>query len=229
MSNIRTVVAAPSTRTRARKRVAPSGIPPSPRGDKPLAPGDDPTTRASLTPQDWANAATTMLIDQGIDAVRVDAVARALGVTRGSFYWHFKDRADLLRYVLQSWRERTTENLTRRLENASHDPREQLRDVLTLPFRGESAKRAARIELAIRAWARRDAMARQYVDESDASRVGYIAQIFSSLGFAAGEARHRAVMAYSMNVACSQLTVAGGVWQPKELAAFAEGLLVQQV
>ncbi len=186
------------------------------------------TKNPSLTPQVWIDAATDMLVDHGIDAVRVDVVARALGVTRGSFYWHFKDRDDLLRGVLQSWRERTTENLTARLEGASADPREQLRDVLTLPFRGQSAKRMARIELAIRAWARRDAAVRHVVDESDASRTSYIAQIFSGMGFSASEARHRAVMTYSMNVACSQLTVAGGVWKQDELMKFAEGLLASR-
>ena len=182
--------------------------------------------RTSLTPQDWVAAATEMLVDQGIDAVRVDTLARRMGVTRGSFYWHFRDREDLLRAVLEAWRLVSTENLTARLEKGG-DARTQLRDVLSLPFRGRSASRAARIELAIRAWARRDAMARRYLDESDASRIAYISQIFSSMGFPAGEARHRAVMAYSMDVACSQLTAAGGVWKAEELQRYAEDLLMQ--
>jgi AcrR family transcriptional regulator len=181
--------------------------------------------RASLTPTDWVQAATAMLVDQGVDAVRVDVLARQLGVTRGSFYWHFKDRDHLLRALLQAWREQTTEILTRRLEGASNDAMAQLRDVLSLPHRGRSAQRAARIELAIRAWARRDDLARQFVDESDASRIAYIAQIFSSLGFAAGEARHRAVMAYSLDVACSQLTTAGGVWSRDDLVKSAATML----
>jgi hypothetical protein len=71
----------------------------------------------------------------------------------------------------------------------------------------------------------RDALARQFVDESDASRIAYIAQIFSSLGFAAGEARHRAVMAYSLDVACSQLTTAGGVWSRDDLLKAAAAML----
>ncbi len=181
--------------------------------------------RTSLTPTDWVQAATAMLVDQGVDAVRVDVLARHLGVTRGSFYWHFKDRDHLLRALLQAWREQTTEILTRSLQGASADAMAQLRDVLSLPHRGRSAQRAARIELAIRAWARRDALARQFVDESDASRIAYIAQIFSSLGFAAGEARHRAVMAYSLDVACSQLTSAGGVWSRDDLLKSAAAML----
>jgi AcrR family transcriptional regulator len=117
--------------------------------------------RPSLTREDWVDAATGVLVDEGIDHVRVDVLAQQLEVTRGSFYWHFRDREELLRGVLQRWRETATENLTARLESAHADPREQLRDVISLPFRGRAAVRAARIELAIRAWARRDALARQ--------------------------------------------------------------------
>lgn len=162
--------------------------------------------RAPLTPEAWLAAATDLLEVEGIDAVRVDALARKLGVTRGSFYWHFKDREDLLRGVLQAWRDAATSQLTQRLKDASAQPAEQLRDVLSLPFRGRSAQRASRIELAIRAWARRDALARRFVDECDAARLGYIAQIFSGLGFAPAEARSRAMMAYCMDVAGSLIT-----------------------
>ena len=127
---------------------------------KPSAAASEP--RTSLTPETWIDAATAVLVDQGIDSVRVDVLATQLKVTRGSFYWHFRDREDLLRRVLQTWSEHTTELLTRRLETARTDPREQLRDVISLPFRGRAAARAARIELAIRAWARRDDTARQF-------------------------------------------------------------------
>jgi len=154
-------------------------------------------TRSSLTRDSWIEAATQVLIDQGIDHVRVDVLAGQLACTRGSFYWHFKDREDLLRSVLEAWRLRATEQLTARLERAHSNPREQLHDVLSLPFRGRAATRAARIELAIRAWARRDMMARHAVDEADLSRVGYIAQVFSSLGFPPAEARSRAFLLYS--------------------------------
>jgi AcrR family transcriptional regulator len=181
--------------------------------------------RASLTPDRWIEAATGVLIDQGIDSVRVDVLARALGVTRGSFYWHFRDREDLLRAVLQAWRQRATEQLTARLEGAHSDPREQLRDVISLPFRGRSAVQAARIELAIRAWARRDAMARAFVDEADAARISYIAQVFSSLGFAIAEARSRAFVAYSYVVTESLMSGQGTAIQRDERARFVERLL----
>ena len=181
--------------------------------------------RASLTPERWIEAATDVLVDHGIDSVRVDVLAKALKVTRGSFYWHFRDREDLLRAVLQAWRARSTEQLTRRLETAHDDPRAQLADLISLPFRGRSAVRAARIELAIRAWARRDDMVRAFVDEADASRIGYIAQVFSALGFGIVEARSRAFLLYSYEVAESLLSAQGSPAQREERARLVERLL----
>jgi len=185
--------------------------------------------RSSLTPETWIEAATGVLVDQGIDHVRVDLLAQHLGVTRGSFYWHFKDREDLLRRVLQAWRETATENLTERLESAHADPLEQLRDVLSLPFRGRAAARAARIELAIRAWARRDQMARFAVDEADSSRIGYIAQLFSALGFPVLEARSRAFLLYSYVVSESLMPTLSTQSQKDERRRFAERLFMQRV
>ncbi len=181
--------------------------------------------RTALTRETWTGAATEVLVDQGIDHVRVDVLARQLGVTRGSFYWHFRDREELLRSVLQAWRELSTEQLTLRLSTAHVDPRQQLRDVLSLPLRGRSAARAARIELAIRAWARRDELARHAVDESDASRIAYIAQVFSALGFAVAEARSRAFLLYAFVVGESLMPRQGNATLRQDRGRLVEQLL----
>ena len=185
--------------------------------------------RPTLTPETWIEAATSVLVDQGIDHVRVDVLAGQLNVTRGSFYWHFRDREDLLRRVLQAWSERSTEQLTRRLATASDDPHAQLLDVISLPFRGRAAVRAARIELAIRAWARRDEMARAAVDAADASRIAYHGQVFTALGFKDEEARLRAFMLYSYEVAESLLGRQGTAAQKQERSAFVARLMVQRL
>jgi AcrR family transcriptional regulator len=194
----------------------PPKTPPRPRAKR---------SAGALTPEAWVEAATEVLVDQGIDHVRVDVLAGELGVTRGSFYWHFRDREDLLRRVLAAWRERATEQLTARLERAHTDPREQMRDVISLPFRGRSAERAARIELAIRAWARRDETARAAVDEADASRIAYHVHLFSALGFERAEARSRAFLLYGYEVAESLLHRQGSPEQRRARAAFVEKLL----
>ena len=213
-----------AARPRARPSSRPRRTPDSP-GSPAATPAPTDPGRETLSPQSWIDAATEVLVDHGIDHVRVDVLAQQLGVTRGSFYWHFRDREALLRDVLKRWRETATENLTARLERASTDPLEQLRDVISLPFRGRAAARAARIELAIRAWARRDAMARQAVDEADSARVGYIAQIFSALGFPIMEARSRAFLAYSHNLGEALMASQGTSAQQRERARFVEALL----
>jgi AcrR family transcriptional regulator len=200
--------------------------PPTRKRSKSAAAPDE-AARAPLTRESWIDAATEVLVDQGIDHVRVDVLAGQLQVTRGSFYWHFRDREELLRAVLQAWHERATAQLTARLERAHDDPREQLRDVISLPFRGRAATRAARIELAIRAWARRDLMARHAVDEADASRIGYISQLFSALGFPVIEARSRAFLLYAYVVAESQMATQGSAAQRQDRARFVDRLLAQ--
>lgn len=186
---------------------------------------EDPSSRSRLTPDTWIDAATQVLVDQGIDHVRVDVLATQLGVTRGSFYWHFRDREDLLRRVLLAWRNRATDALTKRLTVAQGDPHAQLRDVISLPHRGRAAVRAARIELAIRAWARRDAMAREAVDEADASRIDYHRQIFEALGFAPEEAKLRAFVLYSCEVAESLLHGQGQSADHRARQDFLEALI----
>ena len=99
--------------------------------------------------------------------------------------------------------------------------------MISLPFRGHAAARAARIELAIRAWARRDATARHAVDEADASRIAYIAQIFSALGFAPLEARSRAFLLYAYVVGESLMATQGGPSQKQERSRFVERLMEQ--
>ena len=179
----------------------------------------------TLTPETWIAAATEVLIDRGIDAVRVDVLAKALEVTRGSFYWHFKDREALLVAVLHAWRDGATEQVIERFEGQQADPKALIGELISLPFRGRAAQRAARVELAIRAWARRDALARQAVDEVDARRLSYIAQCFSALGFGIGEARARAFILYAYEVAESILSQQGTAAQKKERSALLQRLV----
>ena len=185
------------------------------------------TTKTQLTPDDWINAAEQVLIDKSIDAIRVDSLSKDLNVTRGSFYWHFKDREDLLRQLLLAWRNRATEQIIDRFERRDTKPRDLIRDLLTLPFHGETAKRGASTELAIRGWARRDDMARHVVDEVDSKRQAYIAQCFSALGFDIPESRTRAFMLYSFMLAGSLLTDHGSKTQHADRQQALERVLLQ--
>jgi AcrR family transcriptional regulator len=185
--------------------------------------------KSQLTPEDWVAAAAHLLLDKSIDSVRVDVLAKGLNVTRGSFYWHFKDRNDLLERLLKSWRDAATAQIIDRFEKSGAAPAALIKELILLPFRGRSAIHSASIELSIRAWARRDNMARQVVDEVDAQRLSYIAQCFSALGFGIGEARLRAFMLYSYMITESLLRTQGTDQQHVERREFIEAVVLTPV
>ena len=194
-----------------------------PRLPKPSA---DSTNKSQLTPDDWIDAATALLVNKSIDAVRVEVLSKDLGVSRGSFYWHFRDRDDLLRQLLVRWRDRATEQIIDDFERRNMPPKELLRDLTKLPFRGDTARAASAVELAIRAWARRDDMARQFVDEVDHKPLSYIAQCFSALGHAIAEARNRAFVLYAYEISEGLLANQGTAEQREQRRAFVEQLLM---
>jgi AcrR family transcriptional regulator len=145
----------------------------------------------------WIDAALDALAEGGIDAVRVDPLAKRLGVTRGSFYWHFKDRAALHKAMLKQWRKRATYQVGDRLEQTAPDAGERLRKTLALPSAGPRSTRAAAIEMAIRLWARRDEEAASAVKLIDKQRLIYYAKLFVERGLAPEEARKRAYLFYA--------------------------------
>jgi len=145
----------------------------------------------------WIEAAFDALAEGGIDAVRIDPLAKRLGVTRGSFYWHFPDRAALHQAVLKEWRKRQSYSVGTRIESRTSAPDERLRQTLALPNASARATRAAAIELAIRLWARRDGEAAKAVRHIDHVRLSYYAKLYGELGFDAAEARRRAFIFYA--------------------------------
>jgi AcrR family transcriptional regulator len=101
--------------------------------------------------EDWVQAATRALAAQGIDAVRVERLAADLGVTKGSFYWHFADLAALRAAVLATWEARATTEIIERVEERGGDAADKLRRLGEIVFGGEGA-----LERQVRAWAAQD-------------------------------------------------------------------------
>lgn len=145
----------------------------------------------------WVDASFDLLAEGGIDAVRVDPLAKRLGVTRGSFYWHFKDRAALHTAMLKEWRKQSSYQIGSRIESRASTPDERLRQTLALPRSGPAAQRAAAIEFAIRLWSLRDKEAAQAVKHIDNVRLQYYAKLYGELGFSAKESRKRAFLFYA--------------------------------
>lgn len=161
------------------------------------------SNRPTLTREDWIKAAQAILIKGGIDSVRVDTLAKELAITRGSFYYHFKSRDDLLQSLLSDWRSRATENIIQQLGSTKYSPKERLEKLLGLPFRGHSAQAAAAIELGIRAWARRDDLARQAIDEVDNHRLRFIESLLQQMGKDPVSAQDTAALIYAYQISIS--------------------------
>lgn len=156
---------------------------------------------AQIAPQldaaQWIDAAFDALAEGGIDAVRVDPLAKRLGVTRGSFYWHFKDRGALHRAMLRQWRERASYMIVNRVERSAASAGARLERLLALPHATERSTRGAAIELAVRLWARRDGDAAKAVRHVDRTRLTYFAKLLQQHGCAVAEARQRAFLFYA--------------------------------
>jgi AcrR family transcriptional regulator len=136
-----------------------------------------------------------------VAAVAVEPIAARLGTTKGSFYWHFSNRAALLEAALARWEERTTTAVIDEIAHATEDPAGQLR---TLIVRVIEAAERDRVGPALLAAAGQPVVARA-IERVTRARIGLIVTVFSRLGFPLAEARSRALLAYSAYLGHAQL------------------------
>ncbi len=142
-----------------------------------------------LTREDWTDAALSMLVENGIDAVQITVLARHLQVTRGSFYWHFESRDALLTALIDRWRDRNTNVMVEAVADAA-----TLDDGILALFAVWTDHRRFDPDLdqAVRDWARYDDSLRDRVKAEDAARVQAIARFFERFGYEQPEAFIRA-------------------------------------
>lgn len=132
--------------------------------------------------------------------MRVERLAERLSVAKSGFYWHFKDRSDLLRQVLEYWSTEFTEIVATYPKAVGGKPEARLREIARLI----DAEGLAKYDLAIRAWAKDDEIAAETVRKVTEFRLAFISEIFAELGFAGSELEARArfyVCYYSMEFA----------------------------
>ncbi|MGE0063158.1 MAG: TetR/AcrR family transcriptional regulator [Xanthobacteraceae bacterium] len=159
-----------------------------------------------LTRQDWIDAAIDRLIKHGVDAVRIEPLADSIAVSRGSFYWHFKSRRELLTAILETWRQHQTRRIVERIhQNKSLAPLERLVRLRMLPPRTRTSSEAAAFELAVRAWAMRDKLARKAVDRVDDERLKFTTSLLLDAGMPKTEASHWSLMGYAYTLGESLL------------------------
>ena len=137
-----------------------------------------------LTRDDWLDAAFNAVVEGGFDKARVLMIADTLGVTRGSFYWHFTDHADLIAALLARWlsRELALDQKMRSDVHATTDPKADLEQLLEVALAHAGADlENIRFELALRGLGRRDATVAQMLVQVDQTRMALFEQKFLRL------------------------------------------------
>src|SRR5437879_3305034 len=150
--------------------------------------GSNMTDQLSAT--DWLDQGLRTLAASGFTALKAEPLAKALGVSRGSFYWHFADVGAFHTAILKHWREVAAEQIIANLEAAS-DHHDRLPLLLRQAFGGKLA-----LENAVRTWATVDPAARSAVQAIDRRRLSYVERMLRASGLSPGAARARAQILY---------------------------------
>ncbi len=146
----------------------------------------------TLTAADWAEAALQLIAEKGLRALTVGTLATRLGVTKGSFYWHYQGRSELLAAALAQWEEHATTDNVKALD-AVPDPRRRLElilDAASRPPRSRSLYAAL-------AEAAEDPVVRRVLNRVASARIAYLETCYSDLGLSPALARSHAVFAYA--------------------------------
>jgi AcrR family transcriptional regulator len=144
-----------------------------------------------LKKQDWTVLALKVLAESGIETVRVEPLAKLMNVTKGSFYWHFKNREELFDDMLQEWEIRETDNIIKQVEAAEGDANTKLLNLMEIVAQDD-----CQLERAMRIWAANDEKAQQSLVRIDKRRLDYLEDLFLELGFSTDEAKARARLNY---------------------------------
>lgn len=143
----------------------------------------------------WVDAALRALAAGGPEAVRVEALAVSLGVSKGGFYWHFADRRALLEEMLDAWEKIAVEDVIARVESEPDDPRAKLQQIFDL---APSARDDFAVELALRDWSRRDRAVAGRLRRVDDRRMRWLRSLFGQFCPDEDDVEARSLLAYSL-------------------------------
>ena len=153
-----------------------------------------PVKKNPLDREAWLRHALKTLREQGVQGVRIERLAKDLNVTRGSFYWHFQNRQDLLQAMLDYWAEAYTGTIVDNPDFEDGDPD----SILLAAMKTVREQRLDEYELAFRGWADHDPAADRVVREVYARRNEFVSGLFKRLGFRGedSEVRTRLMLCY---------------------------------
>ena len=158
--------------------------------------------RNRLSAEDWENGALDMIAEEGVNALAVEALARRLGVTKGSFYWHFRTREALLKAALARWEAREEHELQNRVVSID-EPRARLRELF---HRVAREARPHRVYAAF-LQALELAPVAHVMGRVSQRRLEFLNQAYRQAGMNKSEAAHRARLAYAAYVGFLQLSL----------------------
>jgi len=158
-----------------------------------------------VTRQDWLNMARDVLVTEGVGEVKILGLATLMGVSRSSFYWYFKDRADLLDALLTEWAVRNTTQITAQCRQEAAT----ITGAICNFFRCfiDPAQFDRGLDFAIREWSRRDDAIRHRVDCADSERIAAVVAMFQRYDYTPGDADARARILYYMQLGYHALEV----------------------
>ena len=152
--------------------------------------------RAQLDRENWIESGIDVLARDGLGGLRIEVLAKRCGVTKGSFYWHFKDRQDLLTAMLEYWKEGRIRDIEKTTSVTPGREREQLHFAIEVYGASRNRKGMA-IELAVRDWARHDPQAATFVESVDLYRLECTRKLFVAAGMTDAEAKSRSLLLYA--------------------------------
>jgi len=145
----------------------------------------------------WVEEGLRALAAGGPDAVRIEPLAKALGVTKGGFYWHFDDRRALLEAMLDTWERTLIDEVIELVESEGGDARARLRRLFGL---ASTSRELLKIELAVRDWSRREPEVARRLRSVDNRRMDYMRSLFSEFCSDEAEVEVRCTIALSLFV-----------------------------
>jgi len=160
-------------------------------------------TKRRLGREDWVREALEVLQERGVDGVKIVVIAERMGVTSGSFYWHFKGLQDLLVCLLDYWERELTDAVMEQAKAFSGPPEDRILNLMVQVIEED----AAVYDHAIAVWARNDPAAGQVFQRTLRKRFDFATWMFKQCGFSNGQAaiRGRLMVAYLMGESATDL------------------------
>jgi AcrR family transcriptional regulator len=140
-----------------------------------------------LTREQWLSAALEIVVRQGGAKLRIRDLVGRLGVSTGSFYWHFRSREDFVASLVDYWSKAFTSRVVEEMEGVEGDARQRLLKLMELLLE----KRFARYDVAMRAWATQEPDVARIVRRADRQRLRFVGALFAEMGFTGEELEMR--------------------------------------